>query len=340
MKIIFCTSYLTVRETISLIDSIETDFIIVTSQEPLFKFFVKIYDSSKVKCLAPLPKLRSLAPINVCRYLIEIYRFKRKHLPFFADLKNCDVWFFFVAFCSNESFFIKELSRSNRIYYKPAVEITHLNKKISLKSLIGFLVIRMIYGVYLVPKTDGKTIYFSVDSIFLRSVNALRGDIKTASNCGKEIIKKHFGKYVYNKKILLLLGGVIENNLVRLAEYERKVDELIGYLQDRYNIASICIKTHPRYPKRYSLELKLDEIPCYVPANLIIQFYDIVISYESAALFETANGRKMAISLLNYFEPISTEIANQYKEYLINNCTNQIYFPQTMDDIIEILARF
>ena len=113
LKVIFCTSYLTVRDTISLVNSADTDFIIITSQESLCKFFVEIYGPSKVKCLSPVPKLRSLSPTNGFKYLIDVYRFKRKHLPFFANLKNCDVWFFFVAFCSQESFLIKKLSRNN-----------------------------------------------------------------------------------------------------------------------------------------------------------------------------------------------------------------------------------
>jgi hypothetical protein len=216
--------------------------------------------------------------------------------------------------------------------------MNHLKKEYGLKALCGFLIIKIIYRVWLVPKTDGKTLYFSVDSIFLRSVSASKRNIKITSDCGKDIIKENFSEYINNKKIILLIGGVVENGLVRLEEYEQKNDELIRFLQEQYDLSAICLKAHPRYAKRYSMEIEIDEIPLYVPANLIIQFYDIVISYSSAALFEAANEGKTAISLLNYFEPLSSEIATQYREYLTRNCYREMYFPKNMDEIGDILA--
>jgi hypothetical protein len=55
-------------------------------------------------------------------------------------------------------------------------------------------------------------------------------------------------------------------------------------------------KCHPLFNDEYGIEKDLESIPSYIPFNMIIPMFETVISFASAALAETAEAGKKAIS--------------------------------------------
>jgi hypothetical protein len=66
----------------------------------------------------------------------------------------------------------------------------------------------------------------------------------------------------------------------------------------RSNFKNILLKKKNFSEKKNYLEKKLNEVPVYIPANLLIYNVKVIIGYNSASLFEAANKSCKAISLL------------------------------------------
>jgi len=321
--IIFCLSYLNVPITCQLIEHHSAENVKVISNIPnVIKLICELYPSGNTL----LVESTSLKPF-------DIYNQKLFYRNKLNSIKNSNIYFFFVAYGILESYAIKMLSKQNKIFYKKSVDVSHFEDCSNIKANIWFKYLKLMLGVPFNPKSvDGKRI-FAVSNEFLTMLNFK--EFELPDNIG--IIKKRIADkfQLKNKKILLAVGGIVEDDLVDEKEYIQKNDNLIKALSSYYGYNQITLKMHPRYKNLYSEEKKLDTIPSHLPGNLIIDQFDIIIGYCSAILFEAANKGKKVYSTLKYFNPLTVKTQYQYIEYLTSNLIvkSKIIFFQKLDDI-------
>jgi len=281
---------------------------VISNIPNIIKLISELYPSSQTL----LVENNSLKPYDLHKQKL-LYRNK------FNSIEGCNVYFFFVAYGIIESYAINMLSKKNKIFYKKSVDVSHFMGINNLKANIWVKYLKLMLDVPLIPKSvDGKLL-FALSDEFLTMLNVR--DIELPNNIG--IIKKRIAdKFkLKNKRVLLAVGGIVDDGIVDKNEYIKKNDPLIRHLIKIFGAGQITLKMHPRYENLYSEEQKLDTIPSCLPGNLIFDQFDIIIGYCSAILFEAANKGKKVYSTLKYFNPLTVKTQNQYIEYLTSNLT-------------------
>ena len=333
MKIIFCLSYLSVPTTISIIESSDDDFLIVTSNKTLVTFFKRLYPSEKIFLLQPIPLL-SKFPVKTIRNLYFIYKYKKEVLKKFEHYQDAKVFFFSVAFCELESCIVKMLSENNVIYYKPAASIRHLTADESIQAKIGKWLRRLIYSVDFIPLLGSNLRYYGLNDTFLRETRAVDFNIDVdVGSTSLKIIDSL--EEIKSSKVLILCGETVGKS-VEVSEYISQMDTIITSLVEKFGHESLAIKAHPRFPQYYSKEDTLKKIPSNIPANLIIGYFDIIIGYSSATLTEAAKMGKKCISLLKMMQPIDINVRDHFIEYLNNNSEHSVHYPKNVTDFIAL----
>lgn len=290
-QLIFCLSYLNVPLTCQLIEKYGAGNVLVISHiTNITKFIRELYPEVNVS----LMKSGGLRPVSV-------YQQKYFYKKMLKLITNKNVYFFFVAYGVMESYAIRILSRNNKIFYKKSVDIEHLKQAMSLKSLVWTYYLKLFLGVKFNPKLIDGNLVFTISDKFLSHIGAKDFEIPINIETVKNRIAEKYN--LTNKKVLFCVGGIIKDDLIEEYEYVKKNDDLIEVLCQHYEAGEISLKMHPRFNRLYSKEKTLDPIPNHVPGNLIIEYYDIVIGYSSAILFEAANMGKKVLSTLKYFTP-------------------------------------
>lgn len=83
---------------------------------------------------------------------------------------------------------------------------------------------------------------------------------------------------------MLVSGSVVADNLVSKEDYENIINEIIDFV----GTENATIKMHPRFDDMIGKEQELNEMPKYIPGNVIIDAFDIYIGYYSTLLVEAA----------------------------------------------------
>ena len=104
------------------------------------------------------------------------------------------------------------------------------------------------------------------------------------------------------------------------------------------NFKKLILKRKNFKEKKLYFEKNLSEIPTYIPLNLLIYNFKVVVSYNSAILFEAANKSCKAISLL-YILSKEAKTIDFYEEYLNSNLQRgkKIFYPKTYEQFIKYL---
>jgi hypothetical protein len=306
------------------------DFLIVTYNNNLEKLFTELYGDNKVLRIKAVSFVISFRfPIRI----IELIYYKKKYWEIFSKFKNANVYFFFNAYAYFQAWLIKKMSVNNNIFYKEDVDISFRKKSNSIFSKINRWFLKVAYDFESLPLKRGTRTVYSVSNEYLTQVNAQ--DISI--NIDEQKISEFFlRKIAYkNNEILFLVGGTVEGNFVDKKEYSKKTNALLSVLT-KYDIA---LKRHPRYNSFYSTENKIDRIANYIPANLIFFNFKIILGYFSATLFESANKNIPTISLLKYYKSKNNSNTIDNINFLNGNLgkNKKIYFPKTIDEIIDIL---
>lgn len=191
----------------------------------------------------------------------------------------------------------------------------------------------MLYNIRINTVWTGERIIPAVSSCYLRRIKAIYLSYKIDTELIKKRIKLKY--LIPPHSILYLTGGLIECNIVKEKEFIAKNDIVLNVLS-KYNL---FIKAHPRFDYYHSKEKVIQKLPTYIPANVLMPFFDIVIGYSTSVLFEASNVGCISLSLLDYFEPINTERKENYKKYLNENLINGniIHYPKSINEIYEII---
>lgn len=329
VNIIFCLSYLSVPDTISLIEGSRNEYLIVTSQSSLAIFFRRLYESEKIVCFDFVPLL-SKNPVQLVRNMLRVMQYKREVWAKFRGYDNANIYSFSMAFCEFESWLIKKMSVNNHVFYKPAVNIGSLEPDNSIYAKVNVWLRYIFYGIYFPPVVGPDCTYYTVSNSYLSEINAKGFDLTPELDVVDKKIMSNLGA-IKDAKVLILCGGTAGVECEK-EEYIHKMDALIDFLVEKYGYEALAIKAHPRLSDYHSKENSLKKIPSDIAANLIVSHFDMVIGYATATLIEAARCGVKSVSLLRYFECLNVSEREYYIQYLKRNTTSSIHFPEVLDD--------
>lgn len=183
---------------------------------------------------------------------------------------------------------------------------------------------------------QGSRLIPSLPKSFFKSINAKVIIPKTNDNLIKEILKKTIDKLEIKGRVLFVSGSVVAENYVSECEYTNKMDKLI----DIVGIDRAAIKLHPRYNDAFGKELSLNQIPKFIPGNVLLDVFDVYIGYLSTLLVEAAHKGKTVISTLHLLEPNSETAQQRFQELLDNRLGDKgiIFYPNTIEEFKKYLS--
>lgn len=329
MKLIFCISNLFIPASISYIKEYENEvFILYTDQKGIAEFFNKI---ELKNVIIYFRKELYFKKTNFLKFFLE----RRKLLSELIGYDVTEILFFHNSFGGIENWIIRKMSSKCQISHFPIFNELSFPSKYTIKSTISTIKSYITNSIWMIPLWTGERYIHKLPESFFRNTNAQRIDIKVNESFISNLLNTKL-KFS-NKNIIFLTGTVVELNQVREYEYTSKIDELLLRI-GKYNIIA---KPHPRYPNLYSQEKELDVIPSFIPANVLFSKFKVFIGYSSTVLAEAANKGNIAISLLDYIEPISIERKIQYKKYLTKNSLNKnLIFPTRLEEIVNIVQDY
>ena len=335
MQIIFSTSYLSAVETICLIERSNSDFMILTSNPFLFKFYCELYGYDKILLIGlqtgGMSLLRKIScHLSARRNAENIWK------DSLSQYFGVDVYFSCTSFCESEALLINKLSKNNKIYYHPIIDVSNNTIDDSLLSLLKIKMKEVIYSIPLISTKSLGLSYHSLREEYFKGLNfkdyTVKYSYKAIHHAASKVCNLSGGQ-----KILILCGGICDT-FCSHNEYTYKMDALIKELVMVYGYQAVHVKTHPLLNDLYSEEGKIYEVPSYVPANLILSQYDIIIGYGSSVLFESELLGVLSIALLNYINPIDSSNKNDFIKYLEINSSGGIQYPNSLKDIMMLIS--
>lgn len=330
--IVFCLSNLSVPTVISLVAE-RKDFVIYTDQKSIEQFFTQLYGGKHVQYI-PMPPIIS-NKWNLYLAYKEMGQYKKQLLTVLGLPKNKTIYFFYNAFGFHVSWWLQLVSENNHVYYKPDIDVSMWKERYTLPSVLKTTYTKLLFSITTTPMWNGEKMFLKVSNRFIKQNNIhVIKEIPIDWNQIKIIIAEKFG--IGNKTYLLLCGNTVADKLVEENEYVSQNDSLITVMGEQ----SVAVKVHPRFVFLYSKEKECTTVPSYVPANVIMDNFEIFVGYTSSVLFEAANRNKKAISLLYLFTPISEGRKENYRTYLDDNLLDgkQIYYPKNIAEFSKLVA--
>jgi len=337
MKIIFCFSNLEIKQTIQLALSKPNAYIIYVPNNELFSFLKSVLDDDRIRKIN-LPFIVGLKnPWSFIKWLIGHLKAKLNLRHEFGQYSNCEVYFFVVAYADYLFWLIKFLAAKNKIYYQPVVKLPNMEVSKKLTDLIKIFFLQIDTGIKFRAYRKKDRAYYVVTDRYFKTVKVQNPFIPINQALFDNWVRKKLDFSLVPGKILLCVGGTVESGFVNEREYISKMDRIITLCCSLVPRAKLCLKLHPRFDKKYSLENHLTELPRNYPASILINLYDVVVSYSSAILFEASNIGKTAISLLEMMAPTDDWQKEKSKQYLLENAVRPIHFPKNEEEMRQIL---
>lgn len=329
--IIFCISYLEIKSTLQLIHQYgENNVIIVTYIENIEKFIELVHPDISILFYSPVPYTPTI------RNYFRSQKSKKQWKTYFERIFDYDIYFSHVAFGVFESYLIRLLSLKNNIYYKPEVK-ENFNQNRSIKARIIQFYIKWQFGVEVISGIHNNIFIPVLSKIFITSVNAKHYKLQDNWTSINDDINSKIN--IRNKRVLILAGGIVDGGSVNVLEYEEKTNKLIRQLMECYGIDELCVKKHPRFDDLWSIENDLDEIPSFIPAEFIVDHFELIIGYSSVVLFRAANMGKKVISTIKYYEPLQKNIVTESMSYFEVNLHKgrKIEYINSVNDLLQSL---
>lgn len=333
-NIILCTSSLSIPFTITLIEKFKETSTIITQSKEIFKFLVKFYPKLDIIFVEQLRSYTNKNPIKMIKNNYYNYLLKKKLNFLFSKYSNSNVFTVIRAFSPLSGYILLVLSKKNKIYHQRIVKSNWKKKKSNLKFRILKIYNKIVLGIDVdIAKGNDNRYLLPYSKKFFEKIGAKTIKYKINPNLIKKFSKKKLN--IYNNKILLLCSGY----LLEHGSIDKKLFfEFMKQWSLTNNFKKILLKKKNSSEKKKYIEKTLFEVPSYIPANLLIYNFKIVIGIYSATLFEAANKSCKAISLL-YILSKDAKTINYCENYLNKNLqrNKKIFYPKTYEQFIKYL---
>jgi hypothetical protein len=340
LKLIFCASQLDIPSTIILAEQSKKKFIIITDNITSFNFLKKNYPRSKIIYFLQPKKIFYLNFFLLFKNIYYNLNLKKKINKLLSGYSNSEVFFSFDCIAYQLAYAVKILSKKNTVYFNNTRKDSFLYKiKFSFRGFLNKVYLKAMYGIdsYIVQAPSIKYFLFFSRSFFdeISAKNVL-------INLNHKLLKKTKKKYLNGKikKIFLLsMYTDISSNILAKEKLDLFLKEFTLLVEKK----DIYFKIKNLSDKKMPLEKSFYEIPYYIPANICMYHFNVIVGYGSATLFEAANAGIKAISLIDILKTNETMNASCfYKKFLLKNLdkNKKIYFPKSMNEFVKNFRHF
>lgn len=313
MELALCNTNLCVTYAISLFFSNKTEkYLVLTDQPNIEKFFNFLpLNNVDIYYLPSSYKIFSFDLYKAKKYIKELLlnnSIRKVHI-FHQAYGGFYNW---IVYAANKLHIEIEYNRVLKDQqYPPANKSLHvLKEKIKYAYLFKT-------DVHILDRGN-KTLMPKLSKAFYRKNNvcevAIKVNTDVVDNVSKFIIKR-LNIELTSSSVILLTGSVVGTNQVSKEEYEIKTRKLIEYIGSK----NIVCKCHPRFSDETDEEKELPHIPSFVPLEFLLPYYNTFIGYNSTILNQATSLGKTAISLIDYYTPVSVERRDRWHSYLSQN---------------------
>lgn len=244
------------------------------------------------------------------------------------------VVFFHAEYGEMANWLIKKLSKNIPVYYcKLFDSIPAPRAPFSLKKLRVLAAQRLLWGVNMEVLYKERA-FPSLPESFFKNVGAEIITMPVERELNNTYLKGVLKSYNISGDIVLLTGTIVQDRIYSEEEYTCFIDELITVIgQDR-----IVSKCHPRYKDLCGREQLLEQIPSFIPGNVLLDSFDYFIGVESTLLVEAAMAGKKAVSIIDLLKP-EDKLRKTFHDFFDNRLKENgvILFPRTMEELISIV---
>lgn len=324
MILLICNSNMFVPGVVTrILKSPQDEFVIYTDMEGMEKFFKEMAFPNAV--VLRYPNAYSLTTLRkVKKYILnQLSPYKIDRIEFYhAEGGHIANWL------------ITKYSKRCEVFYCPPFEPMPMRKIKGIKRWKLILLDRLLYHYEADPLWVGNAISTSIAPSFFKENCCERGIFDVDLDLNFKYLQSQIPELRSDRKVILLTGGIIETGAIP-EEYDylnRHIIEVIGENK-------IVTKCHPLFDDEYGVEKKLGKIPSYIPFNMIIPMFDVVISFASASLAEAAEAGKKAIStaFLLPFYNMDRRQANYEALVAKNTGDKKVHYPKTYDELDKLL---
>lgn len=269
--------------------------------------------------------------------LLDIIRSKRDIMSLTKKYKIEKLIFFHSEFGELANWFINKIAKEIPIFYCNIYPRPSLPSACFKKKMKGKIKQYIYWRINMDILSTGNNVCPVLPLRFFQKNNIQEFKIEISPLLIRSKLSSLLSKININVPGVLLTGTVVKCKYVDEFEYTKQINSIIEYIGEE-NIASKC---HPRFSSLYGKENKLEQIPNYIPGNLIIDSYDFFIGYESTLLVEASKAGKVSISLLEYFKPISNEVKQNRRKFIDDRLekNNIIYYPKNIQELSTIFTK-
>ena len=322
MTLLICNSNLFVPTILTMILSNKNKtFLILVDQDCFVKLFNFLNLPNVILIKTKNPSIKEL---NIT---------KKKLLEQIRKYNISKIYFFHNEFGDISNWLIHKLSPKVQIYHGEIYKSLPYPIKYNLKGLKLKIRYQLLYQTNIDPQYNGNRFIPSLSHLFFKINNI--NNIKCENNF--ELISKYINDKlnIQQNRILLLTGSVVSSQQVDAQTYKKYMDNIITAIGEK-NILSKC---HPRFNDLFGKECELQQIPSYIPANLILNNFECFIGYNSTLLVEAAAAGKKAISLIDLIPPLDSHIPQGWHSFFQNRLNNNttIFFPRTIQDLLKYI---
>ena len=263
----------------------------------------------------------------------RLFNKRRYIINSLAQYSISDIYFYHTEYGGLANWVISKFSKKANIYYCEVYQKMPFPKAINLLGLKTFMRYYLYYNTIVVPlKQSNKKIIPSLSDSFFKKNNVMKKHISSASNILPEV-ENCLSQY--KGDIMLLTGSVVQSGQVLESIYEENINKVINACSG-FDIISKC---HPRFSDIFGKERELKSIPSYIPANLLLHFFDVYIGYNSTLLVEAAINGKLAISLIDLIPAREEIISKNWHSFFTNRLGGKgiIEYPKTLEELQSLI---
>ncbi len=285
-----------------------------------------------------------LALPNVIYHHYGYHPHEKGYLSFISEKR--ELWSYVSRFCIGKVVFfhaeygemanwlIMRLSKSVPISYcKLFDSIPAPQAPLSTKKIRVLIAQRLLWGQNMNVLYKERA-FPSLPESFFKRVKAETITMPVERELNNSFLTGVLESYNIKGSIVLLTGTIIKDKIYPEEKYTRFIDELITNI-GKERIVSKC---HPRYKDLCGTESNLEQVPSFIPGNVLLDCFDYFIGVESTLLVEAATAGKTAISIIDLLKP-DEKLRRTFHEFFDNrlNGNGEILFPKTLDELLSII---
>lgn len=355
--VIFCNAYTQIEIALYVAthnwhDCLIT--IVMLGHPNLFKFFKVINERLFHNTIDIIyfegyqPRRAKAKGVKKALYLLPDIRKEKQYLKgffdeHFAGLKGAEVYFSGKGFGTYAFYFMKKLSKTNRLVYVHCQgeeltieEFTPTN----LIDLADLVINKLIYGFGIAMGRLPHIQFPCIPDKFLKKEVAETIDHEARNEMMKDFDLSRFKeifdignnyRVIYFDQYLVEVGYVTDRDT-----YRRELTEIFNVVSKYFPKNEIAHKYHPDYDGDETGIKIGNVIERFMPAEFL--YNDNVKMYLSITSCSIANVEKgLAVSLADLITFRDNETRNQLKELLMRMSHSEILFPKSLDEFEKLL---